>query len=188
MFYRNSYPLALVEHRILTFLADDKKREKDPTNLTIVFDCTSPHIEQYICRLTRRMSNILPNFRFNIAYRTIKVTKKFSSHAKEKIDQNMMCNMVFKYLCPCDEFYIGQTKRCLQIRIGEHQRPSSGSHVFSHINSPNKAKFAFFKSRFYIVKKGFRSEFARKKCEAYHIRIKRPKINDQKELKAFTLF
>ena len=182
VFYRNSYPLALIEQRIRTFLADDKKRERDPTNLTIVFDYTTPHIEQYICRLTRRMSNILPNFRVNIAYRTIKVTKIFSSHAKEKIDQNIMCNMVYKYLCPCSEFYIGQTKRCLQIRIGEHQRSSSGSHIFSHIDScshyirkaseyalnyhnkftsPNKAKFAFLKSRFSVVRKGFRSESAR---------------------------
>ena len=66
VFYRNSYPKALVEHRIRTFLSDDKKRDRDPTELTVVFDYTSPHIEQYICRLTRRMSNMLPNFRVNI--------------------------------------------------------------------------------------------------------------------------
>ena len=28
VFYRNSYPIALVEHRINTFLLDDKKRER----------------------------------------------------------------------------------------------------------------------------------------------------------------
>ena len=116
VFYRNSYPKALVEHRIRIFLSDDKKRDRDPTELIVVFDYTSPHIEQNICRLTRRMSNILPNFRVNISYRTIKVTKIFSCHAKEKIDQNVMCNMVYKFLCPCKEFYIGQTKQCLQIQ------------------------------------------------------------------------
>ena len=209
VFIRNSYPLALIEHRIKIFLSDDKKRERAPTNLTVVLDYTSPHIEQYICRLTRRMSNILPNFRVNISYRTIKVTKIFSGHAKAKIDQNVMCNLIYKFQCPCREFYIGQTKRCLQIRISEHQRKSSGSHVFSHIDScphyieqadeyainntknftsPNKAKFAFFKSRFSVIKKGFRTHSARKNCEAYHIRVKRPKINDQKQLRAFTLF
>ena len=48
---------------------------------------------------------------------------------------NVMCNMVYKFVCPCTEFYIGQTKRFLQIRIAEHQRPSSVSHAFSHINN-----------------------------------------------------
>ena len=117
------------------------KSVRYPTDLTVVFDYTSPHIEQYICRLTRRMSNILPNFHrlCYIAYRTIKVTK---------------------------------------YALNYHNK----------FTSPNKAKFAFFKSRFSVVKKGFRSEFARKKCEAYHIRVKRPTINDQNNLKAFTLF
>ena len=85
VFRRNSYPQALINSKIKIFLANDKKRERDPTEMSIVLDYTSPHIEQYICRLTRRMSEILPNFRINICYRTIKVTKIFSGHAKAQI-------------------------------------------------------------------------------------------------------
>ena len=94
VFYRNSYPMALVEARIKRFLADDKKRERKPTNITIVLEYTSQHIEQYICRLTSKMSDILPNFRVNVCYRTIKLTKMFSSHAEQKLNQNEMCNLV----------------------------------------------------------------------------------------------
>jgi hypothetical protein len=72
VFRRNSYPQALINSKIKIFLADDQKRERDPTEMSIVLDYTAPHIEQYICRLTRRMSEILPNFRVNICYRTIK--------------------------------------------------------------------------------------------------------------------
>ena len=133
----------------------------------------------------------------------------FSCHAKQKIELKEQNNMVYKFLCPCHDFYIGQTKRLLKIRIEDHQRPSSGSHVCKHIEncskyiheasqyaincknqytSPKKAKFAFFMSRFSSIEKGFRNDQARRNCEAYHIRLKRPKINDQKDLKAFRLF
>jgi hypothetical protein len=85
VFHRNSYPIRLIESRINFFLSNDQKPEREPSDITLVFDYTSPHIEQYICRLARRMSNILSNFRVNIAYRTIKVTKMFSCHAKQKL-------------------------------------------------------------------------------------------------------
>ena len=97
VFHRNSYPIRLIESRINFFLSNDQKPEREPSDITLVFDYTSPHIEQYICRLARRMSNILSNFRVNIAYRTIKVTKMFSCHAKQKIELKEQNNIVYKY-------------------------------------------------------------------------------------------
>ena len=133
----------------------------------------------------------------------------FSSHAKQKLNQNEMCNLVYKYLCPCKSFYIGETKRLLQIRAHDHQTKSRNTHIYQHIStcatyikeasefalnypnqftSPKKAKVVFFKSKFSVLEKGFRNEHARKKCEAYHIKLQRPDINDQIHLKASTLF
>ena len=109
IFYRNSYPVRLVEYKIKIFLSDDKKRERDPTDLSVVFEYTSPHIKQYICRLTRRMTEILPDFRVNICYRVIKLKKLFSSHAKAKISQIDMSNLIYQYTCPCTQIYIEQT-------------------------------------------------------------------------------
>ena len=57
----------------------------------------------------------------------------------------------------------------------------------NQFTSPKKAKVVFFKSKFSVLEKGFRNEHARKKCEAYHIKLQRPNINDQIHLKAFTL-
>ena len=87
---------------------------------------------------------------------------------QRKIHKNDMCN----------EFYIGQTERLLQICANEHQMPSRNTHVYQYITScptylkqvneftlnyknnftsPQKAKVIFFKSRFSIIKKGFRN-------------------------------
>ena len=52
VFYRNSYPKALIEARIERFLQDDEKRTRELTDISIVFEYSSPNIEQYI----------LPNF------------------------------------------------------------------------------------------------------------------------------
>ena len=155
------------------------------------------------------MSKISPDFRVNICYRTIKLTKIFSGHAKAKLTQSESSNLIYQFTCDCAEFYVGQTKRLLCTCAGEHQRPSSGSHVYSHISncehydkkateyslvnkdkftSPKKARTSYFHSRFSIIQRGFRNEYDRKRCEAYHIRMKRPKINDQKQLKAFGFF
>ena len=117
--------------------------------------------------------------------------------------------MVYQFTCDCKNIYIGQTKRFLRIRAEDHQRASSGSHVFSHITdcthyikkaheyalnqkdkftSPPEAILSYVKSRFSIIAKGFRNDYERRRCEAYHIRLKRLKINDPKYLKAFGLF
>ena len=125
--------MALVEARTKRFLADDKKRERKPTNITIVLEYTSQHIEQYICRLTSKMSDILRNFRVNVSYRTIKLTKMFSSHAEQKLNQNEMCNLVYKYICPLISFYISQNKILLQIRSNDHQTPSINTYIYQHI-------------------------------------------------------
>ena len=46
VFCRNSYPIRLIEYKIKICLSDDKKRDRDPTNISIILDYTSPLIEQ----------------------------------------------------------------------------------------------------------------------------------------------
>ena len=43
--------------------------------------------------------------------------------------------VVYKVKCNnCDDFYIGKTKRCLGVRIEEHQEPKSNSSILKHAN------------------------------------------------------
>ena len=44
LFYRNLYSNRLVEYKIKIFLSVDKKPERDLTDISIVFEYTSPHI------------------------------------------------------------------------------------------------------------------------------------------------
>jgi hypothetical protein len=119
-----------------------------------------------------------------------------------------MSNLIYQSPCPCTQIYIGQTKRFLKLRAEDHQRSSNWSHVCSHIFSCNhydkkadeyaikfrdkftslrEALVEFFKNCFSLLEKRFRNDVERRRWEAYHIKLKRPIINDQKDLKAFGL-
>ena len=77
------------------------------------------------------MTKFVPicSFRVNVCFRNIKVTKIFSRHAKADIDLFDRSNCVYNYDCVCLDSYIGETKRCLGVRISEHQQNSKGSNI-----------------------------------------------------------
>ena len=209
VYSRNSYPAALINSRIKIFLNNSEKPVRKATVHTICLEYSSPNIEHSICELTRKMSQLIPEFRVNVAYRSIKVSKLFSSFAKPVTDKFEKCDLVYEFLCPCDEIYIGQTSRMLIHRIREHQMPSSNKNICAHIlccsayiensekfaienaenfTSPLKAKLSNFKDKFKIIKKGFRYYKERERAEAFFIRTRQPSINDQFDHKAFKLF
>jgi hypothetical protein len=161
------------------------------------------------CKLTRKMSQILPNFKVNVTYRAVKVSKLFSFLAKAENDTYEKSDVVYEFTCPCKEIYIGHTRRMLITRIREHQQNSSQTNVILHItccdayieNSQNfvdenienftglqKTKFQNFKDKFKIIKSGFRYKNDREKAEAFLIRVNKPSPNDQWDHKAFKLF
>jgi hypothetical protein len=118
-----------------------------------------------------------------------------------------------------DYNYIGESKRKVKVRIGEHFK---GEAITDHIKyckvykskykffkkttheivtveqlrkgkmrqnlSNDELKLEYFKSHFKILQKGFRSKQHRLNAEAFFIRINRPKLNKQEELKFFQLF
>ena len=209
VYSQNSYPSALINSKIQIFLANREKPIRPPTNHTICLEYSSPLIEHSICDLTRKMEKILPEFRVNVAYRAVKVSKLFSFMAKPQIEIFEKSNVVYLYTCPCEEKYIGQTKRLLRTRIKDHQYDSvltnvhlhnlccdkyqSETQKYIHENSLNytsgrKAKFDYFQNRFKIIGRGFRSTKDREKTEAFLIRTQRPSLNDQIDSKAFKLF
>ena len=86
VYSRNSYPAALVNSKIRLFLSDSVKPPRKPLSQTVCFEYSSPLIEYSICDLTRKMSQILPNFYVNVTYRSVKGSKLFSFLAKAKTD------------------------------------------------------------------------------------------------------
>ena len=86
------------------------------------------------------MSKLLPDFRVNVSYRVIKISKLFSYLAKAQIEFFEKSNVTYCYNCPCEAQYIGQTLRMLKTRIREHQMPSCYSNINLHILSCEKYK------------------------------------------------
>ena len=209
IYSQNSYPTALVNSKIQIFLANREKPVRPPTNLTVCFEYSSPLIEHSICDLTHKMQRLIPDFRVNVAYRAVKVSKLFSFMAKPQIDNFEKSNVVYLYRCPCEEKYIGQTLRVLKTRIKEHQYDSCHTNINLHnlscqtfksesekfvlennqnYTSAPKAKFDYFQNRFKIIGRGFRHTKEREKIEAFLIRTQMPSLNDQYDHKAFKLF
>ena len=120
----------------------------------------------------------------------------------------ILIKYAFLYKFVCDDSYIGETAHTLLVRIKEHHNRAC-SIICAHINTrdqykknaqkfvkenktaypdPQKARFTSFKDKFKIIAKAFKTDNDCEKTEAFLIRTKRPKINDQFAHKAFKLF
>ena len=207
VFYRNSYPPSLVDFQIRQFLKNETKAELPLNTITICFNYTSPNIEQYIYKLSNKMTKFVPGFRVNVSFRTVKINQLISRQAKALTETFETCNNVYRFDCPCKDFYIGQTGRALIIRCGEHlsEKSNVGLHtqncpIFTQKQSEflaenrinfktlKMAKTHFIKQFFSIMKRGFRSKWHRLKYEAFLIRLHLPTLNDQFDSKKFKLF
>ena len=158
------------------------------------------------------MKKLVPNFTFNMSFRSIKLTKFFSSKAKPRKEVLDTTNCVYKFTCPCSKSsYIGMSERKAITRITEHFVPK-GDGIYHHIihcntfktkersflKNSNKAplnkekrdelKFEYFKSKFKILQKNFSSFFKRRNSESYFIRAEEPDLNDQRDHSFLKLF
>ena len=71
----------------------------------------------------------------NVAYRSIKVRKLFSRSAKAQIETSKFFNIVNEYDCVCPNFYIGETKRVLDVRIRNHQAKNRNTNLYQQIKT-----------------------------------------------------
>ena len=207
VFYLNSYPEKLVESKIKSFLQNSQRPERPPNSITVCFNYNSPNMEQYIYKLTNKMTKFIPDFRINVSFRTVKIKQLISRQSKALTEKFETSNTVYQYDCPCSDFYIGQSGKTLIKRCGEHLHHTSniGLHIadcpiykqkydeFCETNTINfktlkQKKVHFIKQFFKILKKGFRSKWDRLKREAYLIRLKRPTLNDQNDSKKLNFY
>ena len=128
--------------------------------------------------------------------------------AKAKKDTFENSNVIYEFLCPCEEFYICQTGRTLETRADEHFK-NDCSNICTHkqnckiykndakkflkenkkfIPDPLEARYEHFKKKFKIIGKGFKTDHDRERTEAFRIRTNMPKINKQTDQYAFRLF
>ena len=85
------------------------------------------------------------------AFKSIKITTRFVKNSKPQLSKLDTCNLIYHFLCPCKQSYVGRTKRVLRIRVQEHRNFSRatkltiifiGAHIYVK-NSTNMKKFIF---------------------------------------------
>ena len=211
---RNDYPKYLINERINIFLQSQEKPVLPDINAILCLDYTSSQTEYYARKLIQKMKRILPNFHVSLALSTVKISKLFSKSAKAPPGSMIeTANTNYNFVCVCKSNYIGRCHRPLDHRIKEHYRGGKDSNdIHLHITScPEfiknqrkilraskssqlkqmqvyKIKLDFFRSKFSIIAKNFKSYFDRVDSEAYYIRTLNPDLNCQKKHKRFAIF
>ena len=223
IFAKNSYPVKLVKSKISVFFKDDKKPPRPDQINSFCLDYNNHMVDIIAKKLVRKMKNFAPDFNINTCYRSIKISNIYSYTFKPKNELMETANCVYCFECECSAKYIGQSKRLLKVRVGEHQQKARESSIYGHIidckeykkkfrifkkqnNDQNvtvkqleaekqrlamtkdQIKINYFQSHFKIIQKNFRSKQHRMDAEAFFIRMHRPKLNKQEELKFFKLF
>ena len=149
-----------------------------------------------------------------MALSTVKISKLFSKSSKAPPGSIIeTANTNYNFVCVCKSNYIGRCHRPLDHQIKEHYMGGKHSnYLHLHITScPEfmknlrkilraskssqlkpmqvyKIKLDFFRSKFSIIAKNFKSYFDRVDSEAYYIRTLNPDLNCQKKHKRFAIF
>ncbi|KMQ89133.1 hypothetical protein RF55_11264 [Lasius niger] len=76
----------------------------------------------YVPMVSERFNHIIGNLDMKISYTGTNKLNKFIKVHKDSLPKNAHNNVVYKISCgDCDASYVGQTKRSLKTRIGEHR-------------------------------------------------------------------
>lgn len=152
LFKNNSYPTKLLHKLIFStpyVLTEDVPNVINTPN---VDDERGPVIFKYfsipyIKEVTPKISKILKNEKsIKLAHKSIKTVNQLFSKIKDKVEDDMKSNVVYKIQCnDCEGVYIGQTSRNLKHRITSHRSDirlgkdscSLATHCLENQHSPN---------------------------------------------------
>ena len=184
MFKLNGYPNYYF-NKVLNKFQNPTHSISDNDNSDDVYICLKiPFIGDHSYNLSKKLKGIIEadnKCKVRIIFKSFKVRNYFS--LKAKTPNNLLSNVVYKFTCQNDSgiTYIGETKRHLITRVGEHLSLSKvyqNSEVESHAhNCPNCVLNASFDS-FSIVKKCF-NNFDASIHEALLARRRNPALNRQ---------
>ena len=150
LFKLNGYPEEFIDNNVNRFLmgldsannnnSDDSAtttKESDTSDGVQSAYLVLPYVGRCSTRLHKRITYEMKHYGVRImpAYRTAKVGSYFS--LKTKIPPLFKSNVVYKFVCPCDEGtqYVGETERQLFKRLQEHTSRSNTaqSAIYDHM-------------------------------------------------------
>ena len=118
---RNGFPEHFIDRKFFDFLCDPEKPTKPEIFFTLSLNYTSSQVEYYAKELVNRMKSFIPDFHVRYAFKSIKITTLFVKKSKPQLSKLDTCNLIYHFLCPCKQSYVGRTKRVLRIRAQEHR-------------------------------------------------------------------
>ena len=98
IFLRNGYPRYLLDQKMKVFL-NNEKPDKPEINATLRLNYTCANTETYCKLLVNKMKNSSPEFKVNIALRTVKSVNYFHGWRKQKTSLFMILQNVYIILC-----------------------------------------------------------------------------------------
>ena len=153
IYEKNGFPRKLVQGKIKSLKernfqpARQKSDRIDNFNTTydnrlnLVLQYTSHRCESVAKKLLKVIKRLTPNFRLNFCWRTIKTSSICSPRLKESVPLYDRNGCIYKFTCAekCQKSYVGETKRLLKTRIGEHfqekRNEENPSAIYSHTKS-----------------------------------------------------
>ena len=188
-FKENSYPSSVVFPIINKFLVHQFQPKKVKMDVKkLVMYCKFPFINNAACDFIKRdlgkfLFKCYPHIDFRFIFFNSMTIQGLLNH-KEKLPTALTSGLVYHYQCDaCSATYIGQTKKCLKTRVGEHLGVSSRtgsllvrppiSSVRDHIEVCGSGRsYECFNSL-----GSFNNQILLRICESLEILMQKPSLN-----------
>ena len=112
-------------------------------------------VEQLMSKMKKIVSNSLEDgVKPKVVYNSTKLSQFFN--VKDPVPQKCKSDLVYKSTCPqtdCNESYIGETERCFEEHIIDHNKRDKKSYLYKH-SSDNKHPHVWFEN-FQIVGRNY---------------------------------
>jgi hypothetical protein len=94
----------------------------------------------YVKGVSEKLTNIFRDHGVNAYHKPMNTIRSMLVHPKDKTPDSNKCGVIYKISCPeCEDTYIGETSRAMDVRLKEHQRtrgktpPTAvGDHIKKH--------------------------------------------------------
>ena len=191
-FQRASFPNRFVDSIINQFkekIAEENVEEdvlipkyfyESPKSFVLIEVPFSPENEELSKQFLYKFKKFTGDtYRVALNWKTKKVKNLFSLKSRNPHP----AGKIYLGVCSCNETYIGETKRNVEIRWGEHDDPRKASEPAKHLYQNPSHRFSWS-----IIMNASKNARIRKNLEASWVALKKPSLNNQVDSKKLILF
>ena len=185
---RNTFPIDFIDSRVKCYLGHkigdtkNKKSERTPRYFKLSYiDRYSDYTDKKLVKIVENVCK--ENIRIKLIFTPFKINTFFSS--KDSVLSALKSNLVYNFsYAGCNACYMGETERHFSIRINEHLHTDKKSHIYKHLQEPERYKELANADFFSILDYSNRT-YQRKIKEELRIKWRKPSLN--KQVKSYNL-